>query len=237
MPIVSNRARNANNSVNRTLNCCTVWVPSAGAPVPVTFNIRHLMIDADHAKALVLRRSEAVSQGRERFAIQSCKLSEQGDYWVIRANSEDFVHHGIQERCYVGLNAHLVNTASGEIDTVGSGQSVEQYLGDKYDAARAGTKHYVLGPNFDKNDKASVIRLRQKLDCTLQRAMQLVSPESSCWLTGKRRTLGHAQALLLREGIQTSIRLQQSLGSAVEIDDSVWHWDLLKSALNRVGAK
>ena len=195
------------------------------------------MIDAEQAKALVLRRSEAASEGRERFAIQSCTLSAQGDYWVIRANSEDFVLRGIQERCYVGVNAHLVDTASGEIETVGSGQSVEQYLGDKYDAARAGTKHYVLVPDFDKNDKASVIRVRQKLECTLQRAMQLVSPESSCWLTGKRSTLGHAQALLQREGIQTSIQLQQSPGPAVKIDDSVWHWDLLKSALNPERAK
>lgn len=195
------------------------------------------MIDADQAKALVLERSEAASQGRVRFAIQSCTLSAHGEYWVIRTNSEDFVLRGIQERCYVGVNAYLVNAASGEIETVGSGESVEQYLGDKYDAARAGTKHYVLGPDFNKNDKASVIRLRQKLECTLQRAMQLVSPESSYWFTGKRRTLGHAQALLQREGIQTKIQLRQSPGRAVEIGDSVWHWDLLKSALNRIEAK
>jgi hypothetical protein len=195
------------------------------------------MIVADQAKVLVLSRCEASSQGRERFAIQSCTLSEHGDYWVIRANSEDFVVRGIQERCYVGANAHLVNTASGEIETVVSCQSVEQYLEDKYDAARAGGKHYVLGPDFDKNDKAGVIRLRQKLECTLQRAMQLVSPESICWLTGRLRTLRHAHAMLQCEGIATSIQLQEIPGSAVAIDDSIWHWDVLKSALNRIEAK
>ncbi|MBP7451595.1 MAG: hypothetical protein KA914_02240 [Ottowia sp.] len=195
------------------------------------------MIDADQAKALVLRRSEAACQGRDRFVIQSCTLSEHGHYWVIRANSEDFVVRGILERCYVGVNAYLVNTASGEIETVGSGQSVEQDLEDKYDAIVAGAKHYVLGPNFDKTDKAAVIRLRQKLECSLQRAMHLVSPESGCWLIGKRRTLSNAQAMLQHEGIATSIQLQESPGSAVPIDDSVWHWNALKSALNRMESK
>lgn len=195
------------------------------------------MIDADQAMALVLRRIEVASKGRERFAIQSCKLSEQGDYWVIRANSEDFLLRGIQERCYVGVNAHLVSVVSGDIEIVGSGQSVVQYLGDKYDAVTAGNKYYVLVPDFDKSDKASVIRLRQKLECTPQKVMQLVSPESICWLTGKRRTLGDAQVMLQREGIQTRIQLQQSPGSAVRIDDSVWQWSQLKSALNRMEEK
>ncbi|MBN6110698.1 hypothetical protein [Xanthomonas bonasiae] len=195
------------------------------------------MIEADQAKALVLRRSEASCEGRERFAIHSCTLSERGDYWIVRANSEDFVLRGIQERCYVGVNAHLVSTASGEIETVGSGQSVDDYLEDKYDAAKAGTSHYVLGPDFDKNDKADVIRLRQKLECSLQRAMQLASPEFSCWLTGKMRILSNANAMLRNEGIATSIRLLENPGSAVTIDNSVWYWAALKSALNRVETK
>ncbi|WP_051517025.1 hypothetical protein [Herbaspirillum sp. RV1423] len=195
------------------------------------------MIDAEQAKTLVLRRSEASSHGRERFAIQSCTLSERGDYWVIRANSEDFVVRGIQERCYVGVNAHLVNTVSGQIETVGSGRSVDQYLEDKYDAAAAGAMQYVLGPAFGKDDKRAVIRLRQKLECSLQQAIKLVLPESSNWIIGTRRTLLHMQAMLLREGIATNIQLRKSPISAESIDDSVWHWDALKLALNRVAAK
>lgn len=147
------------------------------------------MIDADQAKALVLRRCEASSHQGDRFAIQSCELSEFGDYWVVRANSEDFVVRGIQECRYVGANAHLVHATSGEIETVGSGQSVEQYLGDKYDVMRAAGKHYVLTPNFDRSDKPGVIRLRQMFDCSLQTAVQMVSPESKFWLTGRKRTL------------------------------------------------
>jgi len=195
------------------------------------------MIEADQARALVLRLSEASCEGGERFAIQSCTLSERGDYWIVRANSEDFVLRGIEESRYVGVNAHLVSTASGEIETVGSGQSIDEYLEDKCDAAKAGARHYVLGPDFDKNDKADVIRLRQKLECSLQRVMQLVSPEFSCWLTGKRRALSYAKAMLRNEGIATSIRLLENPGCAVTIDSSVGRWTALKSALNRVETK
>ncbi|TPG93310.1 hypothetical protein EAH72_20475 [Pseudomonas caspiana] len=35
----------------------------------------------------------------ERFVIQSCELSANGDYWVIRSNSEDYVVHGMTEFC------------------------------------------------------------------------------------------------------------------------------------------
>ncbi|MDQ7760544.1 hypothetical protein RAB70_03445 [Xanthomonas sontii] len=195
------------------------------------------MIEADQAKALVLRCCEASREGKDRFVIQFCALSECGDYWIIRANSEDFVLRGIQGRCYVGVNAHLVSTASGEIEIVGSGQSVDEYLQDKCDAARAGTNHYVLGPDFDKSDKAGVIRLRQKLECSLQRAMQLVSPEFNCWLTGEKRLLSDAKAILHKEGVTTSIRLLENPGCAVRIDNSVWYWTALKSALNRVDTK
>ncbi|AKZ64177.1 hypothetical protein F506_17240 [Herbaspirillum hiltneri N3] len=195
------------------------------------------MIDAEQAKTLVLRHSEASSQGRERFAIQSCTLSERGDYWIIRANSEDFVVRGIQERCYVGVTAHLVNAVSGQIETVGSARSVDQYLEDKYDVAAAGAMYYVLGPGFGKDDKHAVILLRQKLECSLQQAVKLVLPASSSWLTGTRRTLLHMKAMLLREGISTCIQLRKSPIPAELIDDSVWHWDALKSVLNRVAAK
>ena len=193
------------------------------------------MIDEDQAKVLVLRRCEAPSQGRERFAIQSCELSERGDYWIVRANTEDCVLRGMWERCYVGANADLVHTVTGQIETVGSGQSVEAYLEDKYDVAAAGAMHYVLSPDFGKDDKTAIIRLRQKLACSPQRAVQLVSPALSSWLTGTRRTLLQAQALLLDEGIATSIRLQESPASAVPID-SILHWRELKPALDRIEA-
>jgi hypothetical protein len=124
------------------------------------------MIDADQAKDLVLRLRDASSGRSDRLAIQYCALSGRGDYWIVCANSEDFVIRGVRERVLVGVNAHLVNTMSGEIETVANDRSVEQYLEDKYDLAAAGINHYVLVPCFDKNDKAGVIRLRQKLGCS-----------------------------------------------------------------------
>lgn len=190
-----------------------------------------LAVNADQAKAIVLRLCEAPSPEGDRFAIQSCTLSAKGDYWIVRANSEDFVVRGMEERRYVGANAHLVNTTTGDVETVGSGISLEDYLQDKYDLAKAEGKHYVLGPEFDRSDKAAVVRLRQKLECSLQRAMQLASPDMRCWLTGKRRTLQHAQAMLRREGIAASIQLLADPGVAARIDDSVGHWNALKSTL------
>ncbi|MBB5943504.1 hypothetical protein [Xanthomonas sp. 3307] len=195
------------------------------------------MIKADQAKALVLHCYEASCEGRERFAIQSCTLSERGDYWIVRANSEDFVLRGIQERCYVGINAHLVNTTSGEIEIVGSGQCLDEYLQDKCDAANAGASHYVLCPDFDTSDKASVIRLRQRLECSLQRAIQLASPEFGCWLTGKRRMLSNAKEMLQNEGIAVRIRLLENPRCAVTIENYILHWTELRSALNRVKTK
>ena len=193
------------------------------------------MIDADQAKALILQRSEASAEDGERFVVHFCALSERGDYWIIRINTEDCIVRGMMERCYVGANAHLVDTTTGQIETVGSGQSVEAYLEDKYDVAAAGTMHYVLGPDFGKDDRAAVVRLRQKLACSPQRAVQLVSPALSSWLTGARRTLLDAQAILLDEGIATTIRLQASPGSAVPVDYPVWYWKPLKSVLDRIG--
>ncbi|WP_171940868.1 hypothetical protein [Herbaspirillum rubrisubalbicans] len=196
------------------------------------------MIDAEQAKALVLHYAGASVHGSERFAVQYCALSERGDYWVVSANSEDFVVRGVLERFYIGISVYLVNTVSGQIETIGSSQNIDHYLEDKYDAAQAGDMHYVLVPEFGSGDKQAVMHLRRRLECPLQLALKLVSSESSNWLTGKRRTLRHAQAMLLREGIVTSIQLRQSPTSAELIDDSsLLNWDGLKSALNRVAAK
>lgn len=78
---------------------------------------------------MILRHSESdpLSPQYEKFALISCELSGDGDHWIVRVNSEDDVLHGRFERCYVGVNAYLVNVMSGEIETVGSAQSVETY--------------------------------------------------------------------------------------------------------------
>jgi hypothetical protein len=191
------------------------------------------MLDAQQAKSIVLRHCEGNSQSpaREPFAIQSCELSEQGEYWIVRANSEDYVLHGRGEHCYVGVNAHLVAVESGKIETVGSGQSVDQYLQDKHDIRKAGSSSYVLKPVFEHTDKAAIIRLRQSLECSMQIALQLVTPEFRNWFTGRRRVLQDIQVLLERGGVTTSIDLQPDPGHAIEVDDRAWNEGRLKAAL------
>ena len=191
------------------------------------------MIDATQAQAIVLRHCEG---GRpcadsERFAVQSCEFSERGNCWIVRANSEDYVLHDRVERCYVGVNAYLVDRQSGSLEIVGSGQSVEQYLQDKDDLRSAGNCSYVLEPTFDQTGKFEVIRFRQALECSLHFALQMIAPQNRGWLTGKLRVLKDAQALLERRGVPTKIGLQQSSVGAVEVDDRAWHWQALKAAL------
>jgi len=100
------------------------------------------MITSEDAQAAVLTRVNSAAHVlcRDTFVIQSCVLSARSDYWIVRANSEDFVLRGMGEKQYVGVNAYLVSTVAGSIEIVGSGQSVESYLQDKYDVEAAGDK-------------------------------------------------------------------------------------------------
>ena len=196
-------------------------------------------LSAEDAQSLVLARCGHAADGtvRDRFAIQSCRLSSRQDFWVITANSEDYVLRGMGERCYVGVSAYLVDIISGAIEIVGSGDSWEGYLQDKYDAAAAGSRHYVLRSAFGPEDKPAVIRLRQKLDCLTQEARRLVEP-GIAWFTGTRRDLLHAQALFKVESIDTAISLADGIGDALLLNRSVWHWQALASSLcQRIGAK
>lgn len=188
------------------------------------------MISAEEAKSLVLRMCEASSTG-ERFAIQSCDKSPCNEYWVIRANSEDYVVHGIFERCYVGVNAHLVNATSGVIESVGSRQSWEQFLQDKHDLENAAGLHYVLEPAFEKTDKVPLINLRQRLELSYQDSILLLLPENRQWLTGKFRVLKDAQKLLQERGIVTVIVLRETVLGVVTVKESALHWDALVSLI------
>jgi hypothetical protein len=196
-------------------------------------------LSAEEAQSLVLSRCGRAADGtvRARFVIQSCRLSPRQDFWVITANSEDYVLRGMGERCYVGVSAYLVDTTSGTIEIVGSGDSWEGYLQDKYDAKAAGTQQYVLRPAFGPEDKQAVIRLRQKLDCLTQEARRLVEP-GIAWFAGTRRDLLHAQALFKAESIDTAISLTDGTGDALLLNHSVWHWQALVSSLRqRIDAK
>ncbi|MBX8516032.1 hypothetical protein K5D47_09100 [Pseudomonas cichorii] len=166
----------------------------------------------------------------ERFVIQSCELSANGDYWVIRSNSEDYVVHGMTEFCYVGVNAHLINVMTGERETVANCMSVNEYLQDKYDLKTASGNQYVLIPAIDRGDKPALVNLRRKLQCTYPQTLALLAGKQ-LWLTGKRRLLENSQRLLLEQGITTQIELVLDASEAVAIDVETWHTEAVLRAV------
>jgi hypothetical protein len=187
------------------------------------------MITPTAAQQIVLDR---ITRSDVKMCVQSCESSPRGDYWIIRANSEDYVVHGRTERCYVGVSAYLVDSRTGALEIVGSGAGWQQYLQDKYDLEAAGDGRYILAPDFGFDDKRAVINLRQRLDCSLELVRAMVSDRA--WLTGKLRVLKCAKGLLEKQGISTAIRIEPGTMSAAPIGEGVWHWDALKKVLQAV---
>lgn len=188
------------------------------------------MISAEDAQSIVLNLAEISSAG-ERFAIQSCILSPREDHWVVHSNSAAYVMSGKLEHCYVGAGAHLVNVVSGAVETVGSAQSWQEFLQDKYDLDAAAGAHYVIEPSFEREDKAALINLRQKLSCSMQHSIALLLPERRQWLTGRLRILRQAQGILRDKGIDTVIALRRDTLSAVALNESADHWDAIASLI------
>jgi hypothetical protein len=191
------------------------------------------VLTAEQACEIVLRLFDGVMRdGKpERFVIQSCELSANGDYWVIRSNSEDYVVHGMTEFCYVGVNAHLINLMTGESETVVSCMSVDEYLQDKYDLEAASGNKYVLTPAIDRSDKPALVNLRRKLQFTYPQTLALLTGKQRHWLTGKRRLLEDAQRLLFEQGIATQIELVFDAGEAVAIGVETWHIEAVLRAV------
>jgi len=185
-------------------------------------------ISAEQAQAIVL-----ASFTSEPWAVESCRLSACGEYWVIGSNSAAYVLHGQAEHLHFGVNAQLVHTISGAREIVDSGMEVEDYLSDKRDGLAAGDRYYVLEPDFERTDKSLLIRLRQKLECSLQMAMQMLSEPNRRWLTGTRRALMDAQALLAREGVPTTVVLRDDVGPAVALRIACF-WPQVQEALRRM---
>lgn len=187
------------------------------------------MVTEDDARLSVLALLHD-EPGCEHCAVESCTLTPLRDYWIVRANSAAYVLHGDLSKLYVGVNAYLVDTCTREIEIVGSGWSVDQYLQEKYDLREAAGRHYVLCAGFSAEDKKAIILLRQKLECSLQRARTLAQAESR-WVTGTRAALLTAQTLLRSQGVPTLITLVDDPLDARLIDRGAWHWDALKRAL------
>ncbi|MFZ6711372.1 hypothetical protein [Undibacterium sp. TC9W] len=193
------------------------------------------MLKAEEAQQIVLRlcNQGKETNGENEFVIQSCTLSPRRDYWVIRSNSADYVIRGMEERCYVGVSANLVNALTGEVETVSNAQGWQSYLEDKYDLINAQGNFYILRPAFDKSDKSALINLRQKLECRAQDVICMTSPNSNFWLTGNLRKLNDAKILLEKANIQVNIELHTDSQDAIEVDESVWFFDEVKALLRR----
>ena len=192
------------------------------------------MLSAQQACAIVLDLHEGSTRDGhpERFVIQFCERSTDGDYWIIRCNTEDCVVHGKTECCYVGVNAHLVEVNTGALETVASCFSVEEHLQDKQDLHVAAGRSYILGPSFSSESKDAVVNLRKKLACSYPDTLALLMGTGRRWLTGKRRYLEEVQRLLASEGIATSIELHADLQGAISIGPETWHFAAVLKALN-----
>lgn len=193
------------------------------------------MLSAQQACAIVLNLHEGSTRNGhpERFVIQFCEGSSDGNYWVIRCNTEDYVVHGKTEYCYVGVNAHLVEVNTGAVETVASCFSVEEYLQDKRDLHIAEGRNYILEPSFSRESKGAVINLRKKLACSYPDTLALLTGTGRQWLTGKRRYIEEVQRLLASEGIETRIELHVDLQGAISVGPETWSLDAVLKALNK----
>lgn len=190
------------------------------------------MINSQQAQDIVLNHCHSSPCG-ERFAIYFCELSPKQDFWIIRCNTERYVIYNQLEHYYVGVNAYLVGTFTGKIDIVGSGESVEDFLQDIYDAQTAGSQFYLLHPTFSKENKIALLNLKQWLGCGYTDTIKLLTINRS-WFTGKHRYLQHIQILLNKRNINTEIILVDKTESIVIIDNSTWFEEDIKKELRKI---
>ncbi|MBX9401507.1 hypothetical protein K4L06_09295 [Lysobacter sp. BMK333-48F3] len=183
------------------------------------------MITEEQARQIVLTTAEHIP-----LAIYGCELSPRGDYWVIEANSEAWVLHGEFSDMLVGVSAYLVHTVTGRLSLVGSAQHWPDCVEDLHDLEVADGRHYLLVPGCDADDKQAAMHLHRQLACSLLDIGYLLSPAGRNWLTGTRRALAAAQAVLQERGIATDIVLMPEADAAilVEVQDTSWgHVSLL----------
>jgi hypothetical protein len=196
------------------------------------------MLDRTEAETLLLKllnSSSKVLERGDRFAISSVELSSNKDYWVIRANSEAYVIEGDFNRFYIGVNAYLIDICTGEIEIVGSSQSIDEYLQDKYDAKAAKGLMYVLGSGYKETDKKTIIKLRQLLQCSLSESRELIMGEKRFWFTGKKRILCAVVRSFNIQNIETDITLVRSC-NLPELSSFIFWEDVVQVMHKRIAA-
>lgn len=189
------------------------------------------MVTEEQARQLILAAGEGTP-----LVIMSCELSERGDFWVIVANTEDYVSHGKLEAMLLGVNAYLVHVGTGAITVVGSAQRWEDVIEGLHDLEVAAGQFYVLVSTGDQDDKRETIRLHQRLACSLRDARYLLSPAGQHWLTGTRRALAAAQALLHAQGIATEVVLRPDAGGAIVLESAEVTWPVVSEHICRRAA-
>ncbi|WP_368869187.1 hypothetical protein [Proteus terrae] len=126
-----------------------------------------------------------------------------------------------------------MDTYTGKIDIVGSGQNVEDFLQDIYDAQAAGSQFYLLRPIFSKENKIALLNLKQWLGYGYTDTVNLLTINKN-WFTGKRRNLQHVQILLNKRDINTEIILADKTEGIVIIDNSTWFEEDIRRELRKV---
>lgn len=191
------------------------------------------MITSQQAQDIVLNHCHSSPPYSEQFTIYFCELSPKKDFWIIRCNSERYVIYNQLDHCYVGVNAYLVDTTTGKIDIVGSGESVEDFLQDIYDVQTASNQYYLLHPAFSKENKIPLLHLKHWIGCGYIDAINLLTINKN-WFTGKRRYLKHIQVLLDKQNIETEIILVDKTEHAIIVDNSIWFEEDIKKELRKV---
>ena len=126
-----------------------------------------------------------------------------------------------------------MDTYTGKIDIVGSGQNVEDFQQDIYDAQAAGSQFYLLRPIFSKENKIALLNLKQWLGYGYTDTVNLLTINKN-WFTGKRRNLQHVQILLNKRDINTEIILADKTEGIVIIDNSTWFEEDIRKELRKV---
>ncbi|HCN42627.1 MAG TPA: hypothetical protein DIS95_09510 [Proteus vulgaris] len=190
------------------------------------------MITSQQAQDIVLNHCHSTPYA-EQFVIYFCELSPKQDFWIIRCNSEGYVIYNQLEHCYIGVNAYLVDTFTGKINIVSSGESVEDFLQEIYDTQTACGQFYLLRPTFSKENKISLLHLKQWIGCGYIDAINLLTINKN-WFTGKRRYLQHIQILLDKRDIKTEIILADKIDNIVVINNGTWFEEDIKKELRTV---
>lgn len=131
----------------------------------------------------------------------------------------------------VGINAHLVNTETGEIEIVGSGQSVDDYLQDKYDLHKASDQAYVLIPYINWKNNKKIIKLKQWLQCSYEDLKLLSKPQHLYGLTSYRRGLAAVQNYLLSKQITSEIKLMTQPINAMRLKNDIYYIEQCRQLL------